>query len=148
MNNTPVNVLVYGTPVPQGSKRHVGRGILVESAAGLKDWRHDVTVAARKEMDRRLPLEGPVSVFLTFSLRRPKSTPRRILHPVTRPDLDKLARGVLDALTAAGVFGDDSQVVELTCGKQYAGSVGALEIPGVEITVAPLTRVEGRGLAA
>ena len=35
-------------------------------------------------------------------------------------DIDKLCRGVLDALTGV-VFADDAQVVRLTAGKNYGG---------------------------
>lgn len=137
MNSHRLTFTVFGNPAPQGSKRHVGRGILVESSPALKDWRLDVTMAARKAMEGRLPLEGAVAVALTFSLRKPTSMPKKVLWPTKRPDVDKLARGVLDALTAGGVFGDDSQVVHLVADKCYAGTLGALDIPGVEITVIP-----------
>lgn len=135
MNSAPLLVIVYGNPAPQGSKRHVGGGRMVESSATLKDWRHDITLATRDAMQDRLPLEGPVNVWLEFSVKRPVSTPRKVLFPVKRPDVDKLARGVLDALDAAGVFGDDSQVVDLHAIKRFAGSDDALPIPGVRITV-------------
>ena len=37
---------VYGTPAPQGSKRHVGRGVMVESSKKVAPWRQDVVAAA------------------------------------------------------------------------------------------------------
>ncbi|TPL94791.1 RusA family crossover junction endodeoxyribonuclease [Mesorhizobium sp. B2-3-10] len=39
-----------------------------------------------------------------------------------RGDVDNLAKAVLDAMTQAGVWGDDTQVVTLTCSKRYGES--------------------------
>jgi Holliday junction resolvase RusA-like endonuclease len=49
------------------------------------------------------------------------------LHPATRPDVDKLIRAVLDALTMSGAIKDDGRVVTLAAVKTYgaAGSTGA-----------------------
>ncbi|HXF73588.1 MAG TPA: RusA family crossover junction endodeoxyribonuclease, partial [Actinomycetota bacterium] len=69
-------------------------------------------------------------VEATFYLRRPKRGAP--IYPVRRPDLDKLTRGLLDALTAASVFGDDAQVVDLIVRKRYAAE------PRVEVSVETL----------
>lgn len=101
----------------------------------LLDWRADVTVAASRAMNGRLPLEDAVVVDARFYVQRPKSAARSVLWPVKRPDLDKLARGVLDALVFGGVLGDDSQVVELRASKHFAGTESALPTPGVTVTI-------------
>ena len=44
---TRVEFTVLGVPAPQGSKRHVGRGVLVESSNALGPWRDAVAWAAR-----------------------------------------------------------------------------------------------------
>lgn len=66
-------------------------------------------------------LREPLSVSLEFSFPYPASTPKsRSGSPrwrVERPDLDNLAKSVLDSLTRAGVFDDDSCVAELTLRK-------------------------------
>ena len=41
-----ITIRVYGTPAPQGSKRHVGRGVMVESSKKVKPWREAVKQAA------------------------------------------------------------------------------------------------------
>lgn len=117
---------VPGIPVQQGSKRHVGNGIMVEDAKEkLMPWRDSITYAAREASTECLT--GPVSVSLTFYFPRPKShyrangqlkdtAPR---YKSSRPDLDKLIRAVLDAMTAAGVWRDDSQVAALHANKAY-----------------------------
>lgn len=133
-----LSVFVPGIPAPQGSKRHVGRGILVESSKQLKPWRLDVTTtcaAARTDP----PLEQ-AAVWLRFEFPRPKSHYRTGRHAhelrpdaperhAVKPDVDKLARAILDALTAAGVLRDDSRVTDLIVAKRYGDQ------PGVHIDV-------------
>lgn len=131
-----IRFTVPGIPAPQGSKRYLGtkggKGILVESSKRVAPWRADVMYAAIGAHDRQIP--GALSVTLDFRLPRPKghhgvrglrpSAPR---FPTTKPDLDKLARAVLDALKGI-VWIDDSQVVELHASKDYGD-------PGVDIQI-------------
>lgn len=51
---TRVEFTVLGVPAPQGSKRHVGRGVLVESSKALGPWRVARREAARQEASDRL----------------------------------------------------------------------------------------------
>lgn len=123
---------VYGTPKPQGSKRHVGNGILVESAGeALKTWREDVKHAALRVRAEHGELTGPLMLFVHFYLARPKShwrtgknahllSDRAPDYPAGRPDLDKLLRSTCDAITSAGLYGDDAQVVAFHAWKSYA----------------------------
>ena len=99
---------VFGLPAPQGSKRHVGEGRMVESSKRVKPWRRQVAAAYADHSFGDM-LDGPVSVTVDFYLPRPKahySTGRNAgaLKPsapaehLTMPDLDKLTRAVGDAL--------------------------------------------------
>lgn len=127
-------LFVPGTPAPQGSKRHVGRGILVESSTAVGPWRERVALAVHQAGWQ--PLAGPVAVDLTFVMPRPKSAPKRSTPPATkRPDIDKLTRAILDAISGIG-FVDDAQVIELHANKRLADP-GCQ--PGVWITVTDLT---------
>ena len=73
-------------------------------------------------------LEGPVGIVLDFGIPKPKSAPKtRRVWPDKRPDLDKLSRSVLDALTYV-IFADDSQVVHLRATKDYGAPGVAVEI--------------------
>lgn len=134
-----VEAVAYGTPAPQGSKRHVGHGVLVESSAAVRPWREAVK-AATLAVRSPEPLAGPLSVELVFTLPRPKSRPRRDHYPDRRPDLDKLIRSTLDALGEAGAWCDDAQVVHLVASKVYASEPGALPVPGCRVTVTPTER--------
>ncbi|HTH42913.1 MAG TPA: RusA family crossover junction endodeoxyribonuclease [Terracidiphilus sp.] len=53
----------------------------------------------------------PVRVAVTFVLKRPKYAPASRSRPVCKPDLDKLTRATMDALTGV-LYVDDCQVVD------------------------------------
>ncbi len=77
-------------------------------------------------------IDGPVTVALEFVLPRPKSAPKTRTPAATkRPDVDKLARAILDAITGICVA-DDAQVTHL-CAKKRLGEIG--ETPGVHIRI-------------
>lgn len=106
-----LRVLIEGRPIPQGSKRRVGRQ-MVESSAQLRPWRarvaHEIGMEAERTGWRLVPAGTPVRVDVTFS--RPASG---------RPlgDIDKLCRAVCDALSrppiGAGAIHDDGQIEQL-----------------------------------
>lgn len=121
---------VRGLPIPQGSTRawvlH-GKPVITSSAKGLATWRRLVADVAQNFAPTE-PWDGPVGIALHFGLPKPKSAPKRKrVWPDKRPDLDKLTRAVLDALTYV-VFGDDSQVVEIEASKDYGAPGVAVEI--------------------
>lgn len=138
-----------GTPAPQGSKKGFvrgGRAVLVESSAKVKPWREDVRTASQKAMGGDWePISGPVAVHATFWLRRPISAPKtRRTFPVTQPDLDKLVRSTMDALTSAGVYRDDSVAVELHIRKRYVHPEalhrdGESKLTGADISITEVT---------
>lgn len=131
-----IEVFVPGEAAPQGSKRHVGRGIMVESSKQVKPWRESIkwaVLAGRPPGVLLFPAGVPVRVRFDFVMKRPVSTPKRSTPPaVKRPDVDKLARAAADALSAV-VWADDSQMVDLHATKRIAEPG---ETPGVHIVVA------------
>lgn len=132
-----IELTVYGTPGPQGSKKLVGRdrkgrGVLVESSKKVKPWREAVVWAAREHGGR---VAGPVELQVVFTLARPESAPKKRQWPDRRPDLSKLVRSTEDALTDAGAWEDDARVVMTFSSKVYVGDRAALEVPGAMITI-------------
>src|SRR5271156_56523 len=123
-----VSFTVRGVPVPQGSKRALvhrstGRAVVIEQGGQRhKDWRQDVKYQAHIAMnDWEDLLTGPVGVSLCFTVPKPKSAPKpRRTWPDKRPDLDKLVRTILDAITGE-IIADDAQVVQLLASKAYPG---------------------------
>jgi Holliday junction resolvase RusA-like endonuclease len=129
-----VTITVWGVPGPQGSKNHMGHGVMVESSKKVKPWREDVKTAALAVVgDGWVPLDGPLAVSMVFSFVRPRShfrTGRNAAllrdaapgRPAGRPDLSKIVRSTEDALTGV-VWVDNARIVEYAWpfGKWYAG---------------------------
>ena len=146
-----ITIRVNGIPAPQGSKRHVGKGRMVEQSKAVGPWRE----AVRSEVQRVKPAVGDIEnrewmsfihgcrVSVVFVFPRPashygsgknagtvrQSAPHR---PAVRPDLDKLVRSTLDGLVMGNALRDDAHVVSLTASKIYADD-GAE--PGALITL-------------
>ena len=123
-----------GVPVPQGSKR-VFHGRLVDvNDRKLKDWR----ALVGGSVEKLGYFDGPVKVELNFYLPRPKGhygkkglLPSAPGRPSVKPDIDKLVRACLDAMTGL-TFRDDSQVVTVVARKLYASDS---RLPGVHIEI-------------
>jgi len=138
-----ISLTVYGTPAPQGSKRHVGHGVMIESSKAVKPWREAVKWAV---IEAGKPhVVGPVNIWMTFTLMKPKSAPKqRRTWPDRRPDLDKLVRSTLDGLVEAGIIEDDARVIHLTASKVFPSSKydcsehHALTSPGAMIQIEDL----------
>lgn len=149
-----VTIRAYGIPGPQGSKRHLGAGVMVESSKKVKPWRQDVKHAALDVVgDDWTLLDGPLAVAMTFAFARPRShyrTGRNAAllrdgapaRPHGMPDLSKLVRSTEDALTGV-VWVDDARVVEyVQLGKWYVGECLDVEtVPGCVIRVWPLSAI-------
>lgn len=128
-----LHVTVTGRPAPQGSKNRGAAGQLREQSAYLPAWRAAVRKAVYTEYQKlgvvpeALPLlRGPVAMGVTFWL----PDDRRADGP---PDLDKLLRGLWDALTAARVWEDDSRVVEVLWASKLPVEAG--RATGADLTV-------------
>lgn len=148
-------VTVTGTPMPKGSMVCMGprtvrckqcgheqpviHNVQPDDSSGKGDvWRKRlVTAGLALRRSNGFTYEGPVSVDATFVLPRPKTYPDRV-WPHMYPDLDKLVRMALDAMTTASVFRDDSRVVELNLRKQYPGMIPELRQPGAVVRVDPM----------
>lgn len=143
-----IEFTVRGLPVPQGSGRSFvagGKAVHVTTSAPLLAWRGAIAAEARDAVSGGL-LTGPIGVEFAFRpAARPAShylpantrRPVRVLRldaPVWhtgRPDVDKLARAGLDALSAVA-FDDDCRVAWLLVTKRWPDEG---EAPGVDVRV-------------
>lgn len=144
----PITFFVEGDPKGQPRARACIRG----KRAGVYDpgtadawkmavaeaWRHKV---APENAPRLSPFETAVSLRLSFWFRRPKghygsgknagalkdSAPR--VH-TAKPDLDNLAKAVMDVLTRLGAWTDDAIVCRLDVSRGWAQSQ-----PGCQISI-------------
>lgn len=142
-------VFVPGTPVPQGSMTRSKFGGIHHSNPALPWWRLQVAEYARRAAEAAgldEPIEDAVGMRVDFVFARPAAhygtgrnakvlksgAPQR---PIKPPDLDKLLRAILDAMSIdAKVLADDSQVVWVQATKQYADASWP-QGPGVSIQI-------------
>ena len=111
-----LSFVVPGQPVPTARARVVVRGGKAHAFTPKRTASYQTTVAlyARRAMALRaqgsFPMKGALGLHVQFHREDER-----------RCDLDNLAKGVKDALTKVGAWGDDSQVVHLEAFK-FTGS--------------------------
>jgi crossover junction endodeoxyribonuclease RusA len=131
-----VKFTVYGKPQPQGSVRaFMPKGarfpVVTSDNKALKSWRQEIASVAMVEMNGTAMHTGPMHVMASFMFARPNSLPKRITRKTTKPDVDKLLRGLLDAMTGI-VFRDDAQIIVASISKQFG------EPERTEVEIGPL----------
>lgn len=119
-------IRIPGRPVPQGSLRAMKTpkgSIVTPQSHDVLVYRGDIRAAWGKPQ----PMTGEVAVIVEFVFTRPKyhfDSKGKIkdeyvgTRPTGKPDIDKLLRSVLDALTDYAYF-DDSQVDRVSASKHY-----------------------------
>jgi len=148
---------VYGVALPKGNmKPFIPKGmkfpIVTESNRNVKSWQQLVAEGASHAL-QQLPeparelLRYGVRVSVAFYLPRPKKFHKRgvFVPHVTTPDLDKLSRAVLDAMSQV-MYHDDRQVTELVAGKYYTEVDGAACVD-VRVESAPMPIANSTPLA-
>lgn len=118
-----ISFFAQGTPVPQGALRSARGRMFYPNNDRLMAWRKTIGLLANAFFKE--PVEGPIEIDVVFYQNL----------PTRRPDVDKLARAVLDALTGI-VYHDDSQVVRLNAIKRLRGRQdNSSVLPGAAITI-------------
>lgn len=74
------------------------------------------------------PLEGALAVNMVYKVTKAKTSKRTW----PRGDIDNFEKAVLDALTKAGVWGDDDQVVHVSHTKRF---LRPGEVAGVQVRI-------------
>ena len=125
-----------GRPAPQGSKRAMGPGRMIEMSRHVGPWRNAVRAAAQEAARTAgwVPLDCRHEVHVTLYIKRP-AKPKRSWPGRGHGDVDKHARAVLDGLTGP-VLADDADVDVLHVTKTFAqpgapgwGSIHVERIP-------------------
>lgn len=117
---------VPGQPAPKGSLRPITRGgrtVLIEQSKLSEPWKLKIRQAGHLAMRGQLmiPKHSPVGMTMVFVMPRPESvTEIERFYPTVTPDVDKLCRNVLDALTGV-IYLDDCQVIDPRPIKIYEG---------------------------
>lgn len=122
-----ITIEVRGIPAPQGNHRVNRSGAMYETSKAVGPWREAVRAETQKmltDSHSRYTEPGlPVAVQIDFYMPRPKSAPRKVTLPARKPDIDKLARAVLDGLVDGGAIHDDGQVTTLSLTKSFASDI-------------------------
>ncbi len=127
----PVEFFLPGAPLPAPRPRF--RVITTRGGQSFvstyydkkyKTFLEEAPVAIRQRANRHatknpsaplLPLEGPLEMVAHFYIERPKSTKR----DTPRFDIDNYLKGLMDAMTKAGVWNDDDQVAKVLAKKSF-----------------------------
>ena len=125
---------VPGIVKPKGSMKSfvnpkTNRVVSMNNDPKTKPWQAVVQYTASQHI--KGILRGPVGMTLKFVLPRPNKP--KFMLPGVRPDIDKLSRTILDALTGVAYI-DDCQVADLHTRKIYG------DIPGVHIWIEDLNQ--------
>jgi crossover junction endodeoxyribonuclease RusA len=127
---------VSGTPKGQPRPRAFARGgkARVYDPGTAEGWKGQVALAAKEHLPPA-PVDLPVVIHLRFELPRPKGhycksglKPTAPEYHLGKPDIDNLAKAVLDALVAIGFLRDDCLIRLLLITKRYAEGVAGCDV--------------------
>jgi len=130
-----VKFTVPGAVVGKGRPRFAKRGAFVSTYTPEKTANYEnlVKLAAHRAMDGQEPyaiavrctIDVSVMPALSWSKKKRIEALSGVSRPTSKPDLDNVAKGILDAMNGV-VFKDDCQVVELVLRKRYAETAQAV----------------------
>lgn len=141
-----ITFTVHGIPMPQPRPRAFARKFgdtwqaRVFNPGTAEGWKSQIAQAA-KDLRPAQPIGGAVRLNICFLMPRPKSQFKAngVLRPdaptmhAKKPDIDNLAKAVMDALTVLGFWTDDGQVCALGLEKRMSSEPGArIEIEEVK----------------
>lgn len=136
-----IDIRIPGEPCAQGRPRFARRGKFMSAYDPPKsrNWKATAQQHMVDAMKRRRPLEGPLSceIVATFTCPRShwrKRTPQPVRLHWKTPDIENVAKAVLDAATGV-LWLDDAQVARLLVVK-LVGAQGAA--PGLRFQVEQL----------
>jgi Holliday junction resolvase RusA-like endonuclease len=114
-----LRLIIYADGVAQGRPRafktKTGK-IRTYDPPKSREWKYRVAWEARQQ---KVPmLKGALGLKAIFFRRRPKSVPKKVRYPVTKPDYKNLIAGTEDALQGI-CFENDSQIVQAEILKVY-----------------------------
>lgn len=91
--------------------------------SSTREYEDAVRLIARRAINA--PLRGAIRMTIDFYLKAPKSLSKSEFglletRPTKKPDIDNLAKAILDSLNNGIGYEDDKQIVELVLRKYYS----------------------------
>ncbi len=97
---------------PRPRATTIGRRIHMYDPPNIKAYKNAIALQMQR-YHGVFPTGVPLVCRFTFQFAR-----KRGWKPVVKPDVDNLSKAVMDAITMAGVWSDDAQVVSLMANKE------------------------------
>lgn len=108
-------------PQPRPKARRIGPGIQIytPNSGPIKLYKAAIVEAFKQVAGEAFePLKGPITLSIGFVFERPYARLKENDH-IIKPDLDNLAKGIMDALNGTA-WHDDSQITTLCLTKDWA----------------------------
>lgn len=141
-----VNLVIYGSPVPQGRPRFARMGKFVHAydPQKSKDYKQLVRLWATsqlKKIDGFKPFDCAICVEMDFYVGIPTSWSKKkrmeaswgVVRPIKKPDLDNLYKAVTDALNGLA-WVDDSIITDVHIRKRYTAETARVEMRITEVS--------------
>ena len=116
---TIITFTISGPAIPKARPRatKIGNKAIMYTPDQTKQFENYVKLVAAQHAPEEL-LTSALEVNLDFFLQRPKSLPKKIRYHTKKPDIDNLAKSVLDAMEGI-IYVNDAQVISLLVTKDY-----------------------------
>ena len=122
--------------------RFSGRAYTPKQTVSFENWVKDCYFRSISSIDNK-PTDKPLKVAITMYVEIPQSKSKKQkekmltgeIKPIVKPDVDNVAKSILDALNGI-IYLDDKQVVDLRVRKQYA------EVPSVSVWISEVQKYE------
>lgn len=124
-----MKLVINEPPIPQSRPRFNSYSKRAYEKSDIKSYKQRVSYAARKEFKEPIERDTPLEISMRFYMPIPKylskvkknrlAFDKEIRYVTKKPDLDNLAKAILDGLNGIAYF-DDGQVVKLNVEKVYS----------------------------
>lgn len=130
-------VNIPGKPVGKGRPRYANiKGVVrTYTPKTTADYEKLVKANFRKQNPRATPLSGPINFEIlalypipaSYSKRKSAACQTGCLTPTVKPDIDNVAKSILDALNQIA-YADDAQIVNLMVKKRYTSGEACVRV--------------------
>ena len=129
----PITFRIEGVPVAQPRHRASFRGgfakMYIPKDHSIHHWKGCIARIAFEHIENMIEHCVKVDVLFVFKAKRKSEIGN---FKSSKPDIDNLLKAALDALTDAGMWSDDSQVVQVSAAKMFGAT------PYMEISITPV----------